>query len=140
IPVIKLQADLIVSFPNLEVQCGHGVYLAVRKGRIRAERSVDLLAIIPDGHPGFVRCEDRMRRQQINRSLGANATLSDRQINAMAALDLEIGKAHNQIRLKLDDGDLLFLNNRKVLHGRTALPSDSRRLLFRFRARIPGGL
>ncbi len=52
----------------------------------------------------------------------------------------ELGQAVSDpeiaLRLKLEAGDLVFMNNHKALHGRTAFIEESGRLLFRLRANV----
>jgi alpha-ketoglutarate-dependent taurine dioxygenase len=53
--------------------------------------------------------------------------------DSLEALDAALEDPEHQIRLKLQPGDLLFVNNRKTLHGRTKMSSESERLLLRAR-------
>lgn len=53
--------------------------------------------------------------------------------SALARLDEILADPSAQFRFRLEPGDLLFVNNHKTLHGRTALAPDSRRLLHRCR-------
>ena len=48
-------------------------------------------------------------------------------------LDAALNKISINHLLKLQSGDLIIIDNRRVLHGRTALPSNSSRLLKRIR-------
>lgn len=43
-----------------------------------------------------------------------------------------IHDVENQIRIKLKPGQILLFDNRRILHGRTAFPANTDRLLYRF--------
>lgn len=55
---------------------------------------------------------------------------------AMDSLDRALASVGERYRLRLGAGDVLILNNHKVLHGRTALPVSSARLVYRFRKHL----
>jgi alpha-ketoglutarate-dependent taurine dioxygenase len=61
--------------------------------------------------------------------------LTDQQIAALDALDAVLNDTNLQQRLRLCPGDLVFINNRTLLHGRTAFEddpaSDRKRLMLR---------
>ncbi|MEM0989540.1 MAG: TauD/TfdA family dioxygenase [Pseudomonadota bacterium] len=78
----------------------------------------------------------RYYRRQIAPGLDPLQPKSAACIAAMNNLDhalAEVGQAH---RANLQAGDLLVMNNHKVLHGRTALPADSARLMYRYRKHL----
>ncbi len=61
----------------------------------------------------------------------AGAPLQPRQIEALNRLDEELGSPENQVTLSLDRGDILFVNNRTLAHGRTGYsdrPGNRRQL------------
>jgi len=67
-------------------------------------------------------------------SRGKGEVLSTRQRCAMAALDEAIGAC--AIVIRLDPGDCLILDNRRILHGRTSFDPSDGRLFLRVRLRI----
>jgi hypothetical protein len=52
------------------------------------------------------------------------------------ALDTVLAGLARKRVFGLADGEVLLLNNHKVLHGRTEMPMDSNRLMYRFRAHV----
>ena len=74
-------------------------------------------------------------RKQLDRSLELGASLSAQQMTALSALDAAITHLSAQRSFRLQKGETLLINNRKVLHGRTALAEDSDRLMIRYRLR-----
>lgn len=55
----------------------------------------------------------------------------------LSRLDALLAQPGLQHRFRLQAGDVLFLNNRKALHGRTGFSADSDRLMHRFRIHVP---
>jgi len=51
--------------------------------------------------------------------------------DTLEALDQALEDPSNQVRFKLQPQDLLLINNRKTLHGRTKMSDESERLLLR---------
>lgn len=84
-----------------------------------------------DGEGSEVRI--RYYRRQIMPWLDPLKRQSADLIHAMNRLDDALATVGGDHRLRLKSGDVLILNNHKVLHGRTALPEHSQRLLHRFR-------
>ena len=54
-------------------------------------------------------------------------------VETLEFLDQILRDPGAQFQFKLAAGDVLIVNNKKTLHGRTGLPEDSERLLFRSR-------
>lgn len=77
----------------------------------------------------------RYYRSQLNIHLQPN-NLDPNTLSLLDKIDNLLSKSKDQYRLKLAEGSLMIFNNHKVLHGRTALPADSKRLLYRGRAKI----
>jgi len=74
----------------------------------------------------------RYNRLEIERaSKITGISLNEKQITALDHLDNAINKT--QIIFKLKKNDCLVLNNKKLVHGRTAISKDSNRLLRRVR-------
>ncbi|MEM9063477.1 MAG: TauD/TfdA family dioxygenase [Pseudomonadota bacterium] len=89
---------------------------------------------ILEGHASDTRI--RYYRRQIAPGLDPLKPNSLKCIQALDELDATLAKVGERHRIKLAPGDVLFLNNCKALHGRTAMPSTSDRLVFRFRKHI----
>jgi len=70
----------------------------------------------------------------------AGRPLSTRQMSALDALDKELRAPANIVRLKLERGDLLWVNNRRVAHGRERYrdTADNQRRLHRIWVEVPG--
>lgn len=78
----------------------------------------------------------RYYRRQILPWLDPLKRQSGALLQAMNRLDNALARVGERYRLRLDSGDVLILNNHKVLHGRTALPEGSQRLMYRFRVHL----
>ena len=72
-------------------------------------------------------------KKQLERTLELGATLSPPQVIALRQLDNCIDTLSKKNSLQLKAGETAIINNHKVLHGRTALSQDTRRLMFRYR-------
>lgn len=79
----------------------------------------------------------RYYRVQIEAGLAEGATLSPAHQATIDALDTILDDPDMGTRFRLEDGDVLALNNLKALHGRTGFASDSPRLMHRLRAHAP---
>ncbi len=79
----------------------------------------------------------RCYRQQILRGLQDGPPLSDAHAAAMPTLDPALANPRRLYRGHLAPGDVLFLNNRRVLHGRARLAPDRKRLMLRYRMHPP---
>lgn len=94
---------------------------------------------VPFGKAALLESDDgrpwiRYNRLEIERAARhAGETLSSEVTETLDALDAAIEL--NTIRFDLCAGDCLVFDNLRVLHGRTALPPASRRLLKRVRVR-----
>ena len=60
-------------------------------------------------------------------------SFTERQLNALRELEEQLSERSSLSQFKLGRGDLLLLDNTRVLHGRTALSEQSQRLMFRYR-------
>lgn len=76
----------------------------------------------------------RYYRTQIDEDLKAGAELSPAQREAVEALDAALALPDIQFRHKMAAGEIVFVNNVRALHGRTAFDPDSDRLMYRIRA------
>lgn len=72
-------------------------------------------------------------RKQLDRSVELGALITDAQRVMLDHLDAKIQALASHSNLKLQRGETLVLNNHKVLHGRSALASDSDRVMIRYR-------
>lgn len=75
----------------------------------------------------------RYYRLQIDRIREAGEALSDEEAAALDRLDAVLARPEVAINRKIRSGEVLFLNNTKALHGRTAFAEDSARLMYRIR-------
>ncbi len=75
----------------------------------------------------------RYYRNQINNAVLQGAHLSGVARSAIDALDNVLDRADLRAQFRLEEGDILFLDNTRVLHGRTGFDSDSNRLMYRVR-------
>lgn len=82
-------------------------------------------------------CQIRYYRNQIDRSLEDGVELAEDDLAALAKLDRVLAQSEAFDCFHLDSGDVLFMNNRKVLHGRSGFAADSDRLMFRYRLYAP---
>jgi hypothetical protein len=76
----------------------------------------------------------RYYRTQIDEDLKAGAELSPAHREAVAVLDEALARPELQLRHRLAPGEIVFVNNVRALHGRTAFDADSDRLMYRIRA------
>ncbi|WP_200817742.1 TauD/TfdA family dioxygenase, partial [Calothrix rhizosoleniae] len=80
----------------------------------------------------------RYYRAQIDRALEKRATpLSDKHYAAIETLDRVIQQTEQFSQFKLQPGQMVFMHNTKVLHGRTGFSKESDRLLYRVRLHVP---
>lgn len=82
------------------------------------------------GEPG--RESMRYYRAQID-AASAKREIPPERPDVLDAIDKILAEREGDRAFALDDGDVLMLNNWKVLHGRTAMARNSARLMFRFR-------
>lgn len=75
----------------------------------------------------------RYYRHQIDNAVSRGAHLSDPARAAIEGLDRVLDRADLSCRFRLEDGDILFLDNTRVLHGRTGFAGTSHRLMYRVR-------
>ena len=78
----------------------------------------------------------RYYRNQIDSALSEQCPLSDELREALDELDryLELSQS---VRFAMQPGEVVIMDNQRVLHGRSALPADSPRLMHRFRLSVP---
>lgn len=91
---------------------------------------------ILSGHP----IDDRIRfyEHQLNTSRKVqDQLLSDQHLTALAELENLLSEQGAFHELQLMAGQIMIMNNTKVLHGRTEFASDSDRLLYRVRQHAP---
>ncbi len=82
--------------------------------------------------------EIRYYRAQLDRALRDGcAHLADRHRAAIDQLDAILDRGDIYHRVRLHAGEILFMHNRKVLHGRTGFSSASGRHFFRIRLKAP---
>lgn len=78
----------------------------------------------------------RYYQAQIQRSLNEHNSLSEKHQTALKALDELLDQNHILQKFHLKPGQIVFMNNQKVLHGRTALSPESNRVLYRLRMHV----
>ena len=83
-------------------------------------------------------CQIRYYRNQIDKALQEGASLTNRQMAAITELDEVLVNTDAFHRFHLRSGDVLFMHNTKVLHGRTGFDDASDRLMYRYRLYAPG--
>ena len=79
----------------------------------------------------------RYYRNQLNSALGKQCPLSDQLREALDELERYLALSKRSVRLALQPGEVLIMDNQRVLHGRSAMPADSPRLMHRFRLSVP---
>ncbi len=79
----------------------------------------------------------RYYNAQVQRSLKTDmAPLSEEHQAALKALDQLLDQNHLLQKFHLKPGQIIFMHNHKVLHGRTALSPETNRLLYRLRMHV----
>jgi tetratricopeptide (TPR) repeat protein len=79
----------------------------------------------------------RYYQAQLERTLSVEAAdLSAEHRSALAALDALLAQDKLCHKFHLQPGQILFMHNQKVLHGRTALSTHTHRLLYRLRLSV----
>lgn len=81
----------------------------------------------------------RMRyyRSQIEVGLQKGAPISNAAMQAIEALEAVLARRDRRVQYPLQAGEILFLNNTQILHGREGFAPDSDRLMYRVRAYAP---
>ncbi len=79
----------------------------------------------------------RYYRGQITSALGSLRTLPDKLTQALDELDRYLDLSQRSVRFHMHAGEVVMMDNHRVLHGRTAMSSNSTRLMHRFRLLIP---
>lgn len=77
----------------------------------------------------------RYYREQIETARAGGAHLDDKAVAAIDAIDAVLDDPEVAFRFRIEPGEILFMNNWRVLHGRTGFAPDSQRLMFRYRTR-----
>ena len=75
----------------------------------------------------------RYYRRQIDLAMKAGATIHPLQKDAIDKLDYRLNTNNRSVQLELNAGEILIMNNHRVLHGRSSMDKDSPRLLHRYR-------
>lgn len=78
----------------------------------------------------------RYYRVQIDFALGDQGEEIGAAGSCLDALDKVLANLATEREFDLGEGEVLLLNNHKVLHGRTGMAIDSERLMYRFRAHL----
>lgn len=79
----------------------------------------------------------RYYRSQIDRTLELEGScLPDKYRCAIENLDTALQESAGRIQFPLQPGQIVFMHNNKVLHGRTGFSPDSDRLLYRVRLHV----
>ncbi|MEM7062310.1 MAG: TauD/TfdA family dioxygenase [Cyanobacteria bacterium P01_B01_bin.77] len=78
----------------------------------------------------------RYYRQQINSALGEQYTLSDDLQGALDELERYLELSNRSVRFAMKAGEVVIMDNQRVLHGRSAMPANSPRLMHRFRLSV----
>jgi alpha-ketoglutarate-dependent taurine dioxygenase len=83
--------------------------------------------------------DERIRyyRVQLDAGIADGAQVSPRHMAAVEALDAALEDPASGRRFRLEDGQILLINNVRALHGRTGFDPGSDRLMLRIRARAP---
>lgn len=79
----------------------------------------------------------RYYRNQINSALSEQCTLSDDLQAALDELDRHLELSEGLVRFGMQAGEVVIMDNQRVLHGRSAMSANSPRLMHRFRLSIP---
>lgn len=87
---------------------------------------------ILSGRPGDPKI--RYYRRQIDESAAVSEPLGAEDIAALDALDAALARPELQTRFRLEAGEIVLMNNLRVLHGRTGMDTGSERLMYRVRA------
>ncbi len=87
-------------------------------------------AVLKEGPKGV---SVRYYRAQIDRAAADGKPLADGDIALLDRFDALLDRLAGRFEFTLEPGEAVFMNNRKVLHGRTGFAPDSRRTLFRVR-------
>ncbi len=80
----------------------------------------------------------RYYRNQIT-SAGTQQNVPDNLTEALDQLDRYLNFSQKSVRFHMQAGDVVIMDNQRVLHGRSAMPDNSERLMHRFRLSIPAG-
>jgi hypothetical protein len=79
----------------------------------------------------------RYYRNQIHSALGEQGTLSDHLREALDELERYLDLSQRSVRFAMQAGEVVIMDNQRVLHGRSAMPVNSPRLMHRFRLSVP---
>ena len=79
----------------------------------------------------------RYYRQQINSALGKQCEVSDTLQSAIDKLEHYLASSQRSVRFAMQAGEVVMMDNQRVLHGRSAMSANSPRLMHRFRLSVP---
>jgi alpha-ketoglutarate-dependent taurine dioxygenase len=79
----------------------------------------------------------RYYRNQITSSLGTQQALPDKLTEALDELDRYLNFSQRLVRFHMQAGDVVMMDNQRVMHGRSDMPANSERLMHRFRLSLP---
>ncbi|MFP4006897.1 MAG: TauD/TfdA family dioxygenase [Spirulinaceae cyanobacterium] len=79
----------------------------------------------------------RYYRNQINSALGEQCTLSDNLREALDELERHLEMSKGLVRFGMQAGEVVIMDNQRVLHGRSTMSANSPRLMYRFRLSVP---
>ncbi len=79
----------------------------------------------------------RYYQQQINSALGKQCAVSDTLQSAIDELERYLALSVRSVRFAMQAGEVVMMDNQRVLHGRSAMPANSSRLMHRFRLSVP---
>lgn len=79
----------------------------------------------------------RYYSQQITSALGEHCTLSDTLQEALDELERYLDLSQRSVRFAMQAGEVVIMDNQRVLHGRSAMAANSPRLMHRFRLSVP---
>lgn len=79
----------------------------------------------------------RYYRQQVNSALDKQCLLPNNLRNALAELEHCLEQSKRSVRFAMQAGEVVIMDNRRVLHGRSAMSANSPRLMHRFRLSVP---
>ncbi|MEM1145848.1 MAG: TauD/TfdA family dioxygenase [Pseudomonadota bacterium] len=79
----------------------------------------------------------RYYRQQIKSALGEQCALSNNLREALDELERYLELSKRSVRFAMQAGEVVIMDNQRILHGRSAMPANSPRLMHRFRLSVP---
>ncbi len=135
----------IVAFHCIDADENGGETIMVPIDDILKNLEKNVLALLRDPvypfgpHCHAIICGDednpliRYYHAQVKQFLTPDNSLSQEHLAALKILDELLEQTHLLQKFHLQPGQILFMHNHKVLHGRTALSPETNRLLYRIR-------